>query len=114
MKKNCSKHGFTEYVANGNNQFRCRKCKAEAIVRWRQRTKQRAIAYLGGKCNICDYNKCVYALEFHHRDPKQKSFGISSSGSTRAWARVKKELDKCVLLCANCHREVEAGVAKIQ
>jgi len=67
-----------------------------------------AIEYKGGKCRLCGYNKCSEALEFHHIDSAVKDFGISNKGYTRGWKRVKTELDKCVMLCANCHREVHA------
>jgi len=72
-----------------------------------------AIDYKGGKCIVCGYNKCTWALEFHHIDPKEKEFSISDKGYTRSWDKVKIELDKCVLLCANCHREVEAGFTQL-
>jgi len=48
-------------------------------------------------------------LEFHHLKTNEKDFGISQKGYTRSWVKVKKELDKCVMLCANCHREIHAG-----
>ena len=70
-----------------------------------------AVAYKGGKCNRCGYNRCIEALEFHHENPSQKDFNISSKGYTRSWERVQKELDKCVMLCANCHRELHAKLA---
>lgn len=70
--------------------------------------KQRAVNYKGSKCIICGYNKCLMALQFHHVNPRDKSFGISSS-NWKKWETIKKELDKCVLLCANCHVEVEYG-----
>jgi hypothetical protein len=69
-----------------------------------------AIAYKGSKCQCCGYNKHVGALEFHHIDPSKKDFGISAKGYTRSWENVRKELDKCVLVCANCHREIHAGI----
>ncbi len=69
--------------------------------------KEQAVAHLGGKCQICDYGKSLAALEFHHRDPKQKDFEISSKES---WAAILPELQKVVLLCSNCHREVHAGL----
>jgi hypothetical protein len=50
------------------------------------------------------------ALEFHHLESLQKDFGISSKGYTRSWVKIREELDKCVLLCANCHREVHTGL----
>ncbi len=75
------------------------------VKAWRYRTKIRAVEYKGGKCSICNYNKSMAALQFHHIDPTQKEFGIARSGISRAWEKIKKELDKCILLCANCHAE---------
>ena len=70
-----------------------------------------AVEYKGGCCSICGYDGCIEALEFHHIDPSEKDFGISSKGYTRSWERVKEEIDRCVLLCANCHREVHFKIA---
>ena len=67
------------------------------------------VEYKGGRCQVCGYDRCIEALEFHHLDPTQKDFGISHRGYTRSWEKVKEEVDKCILLCANCHREVHAG-----
>lgn len=69
-----------------------------------------AVQYKGGQCCICGYNKYVGALEFHHLDPNQKDFGIGSKGYTRSFDIVKKELDKCICVCSNCHREIHAGL----
>lgn len=81
-------------------------CKnTKNVTDWRKRTKLRAVEYLGGKCQRCGYNKCVGALIFHHKDTTKKEFSISHSGRIRAWDRIKKEIDKCDLLCANCHAE---------
>lgn len=55
-------------------------------------------------------SKCVDALDFHHLDPTQKDFGFGAKGYTRAWSKIQKELDKCVMLCSNCHRETHAGL----
>lgn len=82
---------------------------SDAVKRRRKVLKYKAIQYKGGKCGLCGYNKCESALEFHHVDPSSKLFGIGS-GDTRGWQVVKSELDKCVLLCSNCHKEVEAGL----
>jgi hypothetical protein len=79
-------------------------------VDYRRRLKARAIAYKGGKCVLCGYCKCNGALEFHHLSRSSKTFGLSKKGMIRSWPSIEKELDKCVLICANCHREVEAGV----
>lgn len=67
--------------------------------------KQRAINYLGGKCNICGYSKCMAALVFHHKDITQKEFTIGHI-LQNSWETIQQELDKCILLCANCHGEV--------
>ena len=74
--------------------------------------KEQAIAYLGGKCERCGYNRCNAALDFHHKDPSQKDFGIAAKGHTRSWDAIKKELDKCELVCSNCHREINSQVAQ--
>ncbi len=81
----------------------------EAVRKRRKKLRQLAIEYKGGKCLLCGYKKCGEALEFHHTGSSGKDFGISHKGYTRSWKRVKEELDKCVMLCANCHREVHAG-----
>lgn len=67
--------------------------------------KEKMILYKGGKCSRCGYNRCNAALEFHHLDPQQKSFSLASNHS-RSWKTIQKELDKCILVCSNCHREI--------
>ena len=79
-------------------------------VRFRQRVKLRAVTVAGCACRGCGIAEPVAALEFHHLDPTAKEFGISVDGIPRSWARVQAELAKCVLLCANCHRETHAGL----
>lgn len=77
----------------------------KSVVEFRRRLKERAVQYKGGKCQMCGYGRCMRALEFHHRDPSKKDFSIGANGTPRKWSVLKKELDKCTLLCANCHRE---------
>lgn len=72
-----------------------------------------AIEYKGGKCSVCGYKKYVGALEFHHLDEKNKKFDLSTKGITRSWAKTKAELEKCVLVCANCHREIHGGLVQL-
>jgi hypothetical protein len=85
------------------------KCKNKFHTKKKRRNlKLQAIEYKGGKCEKCGYDKCVEALEFHHLDPNEKEFGISKTGNTYSWEKIKNEIDKCSLLCANCHREVHA------
>lgn len=70
------------------------------------KAKMMAVEYKGGKCEKCGYNKSLAALDFHHIDPCKKDFNIGSSIALGlSWETVKKELDKCILLCSNCHRE---------
>lgn len=64
-------------------------------------------------CTLCGYDKCNAALEFHHLDRTIKTFCASTKGVIRSWDSMKHELDKCVPICANCHREVEAGVRSV-
>lgn len=102
----CRTHGETLFVKQpADKYFRCPQCRRDAVVRRRKKVKQLAIEYKGGKCEHCGYSKCSKALEFHHKDPTQKDFGIAHKGETRAFAKIKLELDKCIMLCANCHRE---------
>ena len=83
----------------------------ERVTNKRRQLKEKAVDYKGGKCCKCDYSKCIGALEFHHTDPNEKDFSMSVQGYTRSWEKIKKELDKCILVCANCHREIHSGEA---
>ena len=83
----------------------------KAVSKRRKAIRIKAIEYKGGCCKICGYQKCTDALEFHHLDPKKKDFSISSKGYARSWVRVKEEIEKCILICANCHREIHANAA---
>jgi hypothetical protein len=80
---------------------------SEHVKNWRRNTKQRIVDAFNSRCGTCGYDKCVEALELHHLDPKEKEF---SFGAIRAnpvsWEKIIIEMRKCVLLCANCHREV--------
>lgn len=62
---------------------------------------------------LCGYNKCPTALEFHHKTGEKKDFGLSSKGLTRSWAKIQKELDKCILVCSNCHKEIHSGLVQL-
>lgn len=93
-------HGGKYCSSNCKNKFH--------VAKRRRRIKSLAVEYLGGSCSVCGYNKCQSALEFHHKDPSQKDFGIA--GSTKSFAVIKNELDKCILVCANCHREIHRDI----
>ena len=72
-----------------------------------QRLKQKCVEYKGGCCQLCGYNRYIGALEFHHLDPAVKDFSLAHTRST-TFEKVRAELDKCILVCANCHRELHA------
>lgn len=110
IERECKIHGLTQHIFYiSENRYRCKKCRVDAVQKRRHKTKEILIEYKGGKCEICGYNKCVEALEFHHKDPTKKDFGIGQKGYTRSIELNKKEVDKCILVCANCHREIHAG-----
>lgn len=85
----------------------------KAVAKRRKKLKEMAIALKGGRCVFCGYNRYNGALDFHHIDGKTKEFGVSLNGITRSWVRVEKELEKCILVCANCHREVHGGILQL-
>jgi len=82
----------------------------KAVAKRRKELRHKAIIYKGNKCSICGYNKCIDALEFHHTDETNKKFGLSQKGMTRSWNKISLELDKCILVCSNCHREIHADL----
>ncbi len=78
--------------------------KSINVIDWRRRVKKKLIEYKGGKCSKCGYDKDFPAVyHFHHVDPSKKSFCIN--GKTVKFSSLKEEVDKCILLCANCHSE---------
>lgn len=84
-----------------------------AVAKRRKAIKNKAIEFLGDKCMLCGYCRSQAALDFHHIDEKSKSFGLSQDGLTRSWEKTKKELKKCILVCANCHREIHVGLLQL-
>jgi hypothetical protein len=85
----------------------------KAVTARRRKLKEMIIEYKGGACMICGYKKYAGAFDLHHIDETKKEFGLSTRGLTRSWERLKAEADKCALVCANCHREIHGGIAKI-
>lgn len=83
-----------------------REYSIRAVAKRRRKVRLMAIEHAGGKCTRCGYNKYPEVLEFHHRNPLEKDFNVSSKGHSRSWDRVKREIGKCDLLCSNCHREI--------
>lgn len=87
-----------------------RKYLIQAVAKRRKKIREMAIDYLGGKCIFCGYDRCSAALDFHHIDESLKKFGLSQDGLTRSWEKTERELQKCILVCANCHREIHSGI----
>lgn len=95
---------FLPNRSQGHHGYKCNTC---VVHKHREAVKAKAIAYKGGKCILCGYSKCSAALHFHHVDGSEKDFSIGGN-HTRAWAKVQAELDKCILVCANCHAELHS------
>ncbi len=110
----CSRHGLTRHVVVASERrLRCAKCRSEAVSRRRRRVKEILVEEAGGRCVLCGYKRHSVALQFHHVNPASKSFGLGVRGITRSIAKLRDEAAKCVLLCANCHAELEAGVVEL-
>ena len=76
----------------------------------RAKIKAEAVAYKGGKCERCEYDKCLEALDFHHLDPNEKEVIGALTRKSLNIEKLKDELDKCILVCCRCHREIHAGL----
>jgi cytochrome c553 len=79
------------------------------VTRRLQKVKRLLVEEAGGRCVLCGYNRCVVNLHFHHVDPAAKSFALSVAAG-KSIAAYRSEAQKCVLVCANCHGEIEAGL----
>jgi transposase len=109
----CRKHGETEFILEGRGHYRCKRCRGEAVARRRRKVKAILVSEAGGRCAICGYDRHARALHFHHVDPAEKRLEINAKGIALSLARLREEAAKCVLLCSNCHAEVEDGVATL-
>lgn len=108
----CLRHGDVRFVRRDTG-FRCELCRSEAVTERRRRVKRVLVDEAGGACVACGYAACIAALHFHHLDPSTKRFAVAGQGLSRSLAASRAEAAKCVLLCANCHAEVEAGQRKV-
>ena len=107
-----------KFETKSSTRIYCYECSGESTrldnsTRKHQKTilrnnmKKQAVKIVGGKCSICGYNKCIDALEFHHKNPNEKEFKIGS-GNTMSWKEYKNEVSKCMLVCSNCHKEIHS------
>jgi transposase len=109
---NCPRHGETLFWLETRGIYRCLRCRSEAVARRRRKLKEILVAEAGGHCSMCGYDRYIGALQFHHRDGTAKEFGLADRGLTRSLDAVRAEASKCLLLCANCHSEVEGGIVR--
>jgi len=80
--------------------------RSQRIIKYRRERKLKLVEYKGGSCIKCGYHKCVRALDFHHRNSEEKKFVVSANFTNYSLEELKVEVDKCDLICANCHREI--------
>jgi len=109
--RKCRVHGWTVFRHVGRSGgYRCGPCGSARVAHRRREMKEILVAEAGGTCRLCGYERYLGALHFHHLDPEEKRFEFAERGVTRSLAVLRKEARKCVLLCANCHAEVEGGI----
>jgi hypothetical protein len=111
VEATCRVHGVTLFVRRGADGFRCRLCRSGAVDRRRKAVKRLLVAEAGGRCALCGYDRAMSGLHFHHRVPREKAFALSERGMALSLEAARAEAAKCVLLCSNCHAEVESGLA---
>ena len=109
VTRECQNHGPTVHHRYADGRLRCKRCVGEAVTRRHQRLKRMLIEEFGGGCAVCGYDRTPYNLHFHHVDASTKSFSMHM-GVGKAIATFREEAKKCVLVCANCHGEIEAGL----
>lgn len=93
-----------KYLTTEEYNIKRKKDLSRYVVKWRQDKKIKLVEYKGGECEKCGYKKSISALSFHHKDPNEKDFSISSK--SYSFERLKQEVDKCMLVCQNCHIEI--------
>jgi transposase len=106
----CRWHGETAFCRDRRGYYRCKRCRSEAVVKRRRKMKQTLVEEAGGACRVCGYRRNARALHFHHLEPSLKRHELNAQGVAMALEKLRAEPRKCILLCANCHAEVEAGL----
>ncbi len=113
--KDCGETDPARFYVGGRKRIkvRCRNChNKDQISRFRA-YKAKAVEYKGGKCEVCGYGKCLAAMDFHHVDPKMKDPNWAGM-KNRPLDKIKDELDKCMLVCRNCHAEIHYSTSQIR
>jgi hypothetical protein len=107
----CAVHGPVTFVMRRDGSPACTRCRSESVSRRRRAVKARLVGEHGGACRACGHDRCLAALQFHHLDPATKRFDVGRGMARgRGIDALREELRRCVLLCANCHAEVEHGL----
>ncbi|MFL5854900.1 MAG: hypothetical protein ACJ77G_20800 [Solirubrobacteraceae bacterium] len=110
--RRCPHHGVVAFhFYKGSGRWRCKRCVGEAVTRRHRKVRAILLGEAGGRCALCGYGGCTLNLHFHHVDPATKSFPVNAMRG-KGLEALRAEARKCVLLCANCHGEVEAGVVR--
>jgi transposase-like protein len=110
IRMQCRHHGMTAFILDRRGSYRCKACRAAAVARRRRKMKEILVAEAGGECSVCHYSRDMRALHFHHVEPELKRHEINARGAGLAIATLRAEAEKCVLVCANCHAELESGI----
>jgi transposase len=109
----CSLHGDTDFCLSSRGYYRCKLCRSAAVARRRRKMKTILVEEAGGACCICGYDRNMRALHFHHVEPSQKRHELNAKGVALALEKLRAEARKCVLLCSNCHAEVEDRIVSV-
>lgn len=107
--KELNEENFYRRRDRTNNEYHyyCRQCSSDNSKMYQKERKKFAVDYKGGKCCKCGYDKCIAAMDFHHLDPNEKDYEPSKLFTqSKSYETIKNELDKCILVCSNCHREI--------
>jgi transposase len=113
LRMDCPRHGEGDFYLDARGGYRCRRCRSEAVTKRRRKLKAILVEEAGGVCCVCGYGRNMRALHFHHVDPATKRLTVSAKGGSLSLTSLRAEAQKCVLVCSNCHAEVEDGVASI-
>ncbi|HEX8120746.1 MAG TPA: helix-turn-helix domain-containing protein [Solirubrobacteraceae bacterium] len=113
VRGDCPRHGPEMFVRRPDGAWRCTRCRVAAVTERRRRVKALLVEEAGGACALCGFSRTLAALQFHHVDPQTKRFAVAGAGVARSLEAARAEAAKCVLLCATCHAEVEAGAVTL-
>jgi hypothetical protein len=106
--RNCDIILTEDNRAAGTHNIYCKPCDSKMVMQKTIDAKQRVVDYMGGCCSVCGYDKCLRAIEFHHLDPDKKSETYNKRFTSWGFERQKKELENCIIVCSNCHREIHS------